>query len=195
MHPSSQSLLFKVLLSLTDVLSEFGDPFQENLPDISQFSSEHNIDPPHPYFSEVLVFFTPLCELDYLCDPYIAWGSEEHRRRIEEQDSRPLRFVSSCELEQDITAIAMFTLDDEPWLTFVVREHYIVFFRCGHQQTIALECTENVNFRFQVSIDSSRPQNIESDTPPSMSERFSPSQDRDKSSSFASVLPSQSKNG
>lgn len=145
---------------LTDVLSEFDDPLSQNLPDISQFSGEHTIDGKHPYFSEVLVFFTPLCELEYLCDPYITWGSEEHRRRIEVLDSPPLRFVSSCELDRDVSSLAMFTIDDEAWLTFVVNERYIVFFRCAHHETITVECTENEEFRFEVRTSSSRLQRL-----------------------------------
>ncbi|EKM83949.1 hypothetical protein AGABI1DRAFT_124275 [Agaricus bisporus var. burnettii JB137-S8] len=130
-------------------VSEFDDPLSQNLPDISQFSGEHTIDGKHPYFSEVLVFFTPLCELEYLCDPYITWGSEEHRRRIEVLDSPPLRFVSSCELDRDVSSLAMFTIDNEAWLTFVVNERYIVFFRCAHHEIITVECTENEEFRFE----------------------------------------------
>lgn len=141
------------------------------------------------------MFFTPLCELDYLCDPYITWGSEEHCRRVEEQNSPPLRFVSSCELEQDVTYMTMFTIDDEAWLTFVIKEHYVVFFCCAHQETIALECTENTNFRFQVRIDSSRPQLFSQLFLLSVSKRFSPSQDKNKSLSSVSAFPAKSKNG
>lgn len=138
---------------ILNILSDPDNPILHNLPDLSQLSGEHKIDVPFPYFSEVLVFFTPLSVLEHLCDPSIEWGSEEHRRRLEQQSLPPLRLANNYEVsENDVQHVAMFDNDGEAWMAVVTKQHYIAFFHCGHSDVIVLKCTEHPEFALQVSV-------------------------------------------
>lgn len=122
-----------------------GGPLNVNL---SEMSHEHPLDV-YPYFSEVMVYFTPMDVIEYLSDPNLVWRSTEHIRRLEEQDS-PFRLCSSFEItEGEVQHVVTFNNDGVPWVALVTRDLYISFFSCGQPEMIVLKCSEHPDFHSQ----------------------------------------------
>jgi hypothetical protein len=113
-------------------------------------SHEHKLDV-DSYFSEVIIYFTPLSVLEHLGHPDIVWGSPEHIRRLEGQDDGPFRLYNTYEVkENDVQHLAIFDNDGDPWIAIVTKDNYISFFHCQDPGMIILKCPEHPNFHFQV---------------------------------------------
>ena len=114
-------------------------------------SHEHPLQVP-PYFSEVLVFYVPMNVLEYISDPNIVWGSPEHERRLEEQSSGPFHFLTSIEIDSDISQLASFDNEGAPWVVIVTNDLYISFYNCRMPYPVILKCTDHPDFDYEVRV-------------------------------------------
>jgi hypothetical protein len=99
-----------------------------------------------------MVFFTPLAVLESLGDPSIIWGSEDHRRRLEEEKRAPFERLTDFEIsDAEIQHLVMLENDGEVWVVAVTYDCNISFVHCGQADRVVLQCIPVPGYSISVS--------------------------------------------